>query len=74
MINAVATLRAQLDEMLKESGHTDPSFDAGRWLNWWLNNPLPALGGARPITLLDTPEGLGTVATILAQTQSGAYA
>ena len=35
---------------------------------------MPALGGARPIDLMDTMEGQALVSTTLAQLQSGAYA
>ena len=38
------------------------------------NDPVPALGGARPIDLMDTMEGQALVSTTLAQLQSGAYA
>jgi len=40
----------------------------------WLNEPLAALGGARPIDLMDTMEAQGVVSTALAHMQSGAYA
>ncbi|MEO9190059.1 MAG: MbcA/ParS/Xre antitoxin family protein [Acetobacteraceae bacterium] len=43
-------------------------------MSHWLNDPLPALGGARPIDLMDTMEGQTLVSTTLAQLQSGAYA
>ena len=53
----------------------DPDgFDARAWISQWLREPLPALGGVRPIDLIDTMEGQALVATALEQTQSGAYA
>ena len=69
----VAKLVGQLEAMLEESG--DPAgFDAPRWLSRWLREPLPALGGVRPIELLDTMEGQSLVAAALSRIQSGAYA
>jgi len=69
----VARLIGQLQDMIEESG--DPGgFDAPEWLATWLREPLPALGQARPIDLLDTMEGQRMVSTALAQIQSGAYA
>jgi uncharacterized protein (DUF2384 family) len=35
---------------------------------------LPALGGVRPLDLMDTMEGQSLVAETLARIQSGAYA
>eukprot|EP01037_Dinobryon_pediforme_P032924 gene32924-38134_t len=34
-----------------------PDFDAAKWLASWLATPLPALGGAKPASFLDTVEG-----------------
>ena len=69
----IAKLVAQLQAMVQESGNPE-GFDAGAWISRWLEEPLPALGGMRPIDLMDTMEGQATVSTILAQMQSGAYA
>jgi putative toxin-antitoxin system antitoxin component (TIGR02293 family) len=69
----LAKLVGQLEAMVEESG--DPEgFDAPGWLSGWLRQPLPALGGNRPIELLDTMEGQAVVSQALAQMQSGAYA
>jgi putative toxin-antitoxin system antitoxin component (TIGR02293 family) len=68
-----ARLVGQLEAVVQESG--DPEgFDAAAWMSRWLNDPVPALGGARPIDLMDTMEGQALVSTTLAQLQSGAYA
>jgi hypothetical protein len=54
---------------------TNPEgFDAAAWMSRWLNDPLPALGGMRPIDHMDTVEGRALVSTTLAKLQSGAYA
>ncbi len=69
----VAKLVGQLQAILEESG--DPKgFDARAWISSWLREPLPALGGARPLDMLDTMEGQALVSDALARIQSGAYA
>lgn len=68
----VAKLVGQVQAMIQDSG--DPAgFNAPAWMSRWLNEPLLALGGARPIDLMDTMEGQALVSTVLAQAQSGAY-
>lgn len=69
----LAKLVGQVEAMVEESGSTD-GFDARRWVSHWLREPVPALGGARPIDFLDTMEGQSLVSRTLAQMQSGAYA
>jgi putative toxin-antitoxin system antitoxin component (TIGR02293 family) len=69
----VAKLVGQLQAMVEESGQPE-AFDAAGWLSQWLREPVPALGGARPVDLLDTMEGQALVSRMLAQMQSGAYA
>jgi putative toxin-antitoxin system antitoxin component (TIGR02293 family) len=68
-----ARLVGQLEAAIQESGNPE-GFDAIAWMSRWLNDPIPALGGARPIDLMDTMEGQALVSTTLAQLQSGAYA
>jgi putative toxin-antitoxin system antitoxin component (TIGR02293 family) len=69
----VAKLVGQLQAIIEESG--DPGgFDVHAWLSRWLREPLPALGGARPLDMLDTMEGQALVSDALARIQSGAYA
>lgn len=68
----VARLIGQIQAMVEESG--DPEgFDAEKWVSRWLREPVPALGGERPIDLLDTMEGQALVSETLARMQSGAY-
>jgi putative toxin-antitoxin system antitoxin component (TIGR02293 family) len=69
----ITKLIGQLLSMIEESGEAE-GFDAVGWLSRWLSEPLPALGGERPIDLMDTMEGQALVSTTLAQVQSGAYA
>ncbi len=68
-----ARLVGQLQAVVQESGNPE-GFDAAAWMSRWLSDPVPALGGARPIDLMDTMEGQALVSTTLAQLQSGAYA
>jgi putative toxin-antitoxin system antitoxin component (TIGR02293 family) len=69
----LAKLVGQLKAMIEESG--DPiGFSATEWLSTWLREPLPSLGAAKPIDLLDTMEGQAIVSRTLAQIQSGAFA
>ncbi len=69
----LAKLVGQLEAMVEESGDKE-GFDAPEWLSRWLREPLPALGGGKPIDLLDTMEGQALVSRALSQIQSGAYA
>ena len=69
----LARLIGQLQAMIEESGEAK-GFDATAWLSRWLQEPLRALGGAAPVTFMDTMEGQALVSQALAQTQSGAYA
>jgi putative toxin-antitoxin system antitoxin component (TIGR02293 family) len=69
----IARLVGQLEALIEESGMAS-GFDAPAWMSRWLNDPLPALGGDRPIDLMDTMEGQALVSTTLAKLQSGAYA
>jgi len=69
----LAKLVGQLEAMLEDAG-SEAGFDALAWMSRWLREPLPALGGGRPIDLLDTMEGQAVVSRALSQIQSGAYA
>ncbi|WP_375454875.1 antitoxin Xre/MbcA/ParS toxin-binding domain-containing protein [uncultured Methylobacterium sp.] len=69
----IAKLVGQLEAMLQESGGPG-TFDGPAWLSQWLREPVPSLGGVKPIGLLDTMEGQSLVSQALAQIQSGAYA
>jgi putative toxin-antitoxin system antitoxin component (TIGR02293 family) len=48
-------------------------FDSAKWLGEWLDIPQPALGGAKPSALIDTPTGVDVVAKLLGAIESGAY-
>ena len=69
----IARLVGQVDAMVRESGNSE-GFDAAKWVAAWLDRPQPALGGKRPADLMDTADGRGIVADLVARMQSGAYA
>lgn len=69
----VGRLLGQLQTMVQESGSLE-GFDASAWLSAWMGAPVPALGGVRPLDLMDTMTGQALVSQVLAQMQSGAYA
>jgi len=69
----MARLIGQVEAMVQASGDAQ-GFDAAVWLARWLGEPLAALNGAPPATLMDTAEGQAMVSNLLARMQSGAYA
>ena len=69
----VGRLLGQVQTMVRESGNPE-GFDAAAWLSAWMSAPVPALGGARPLDLMDTMTGQALVSQVVAQMQSGAYA
>lgn len=69
----LAKLVGQVEAMVAQSGPMR-DFNAAHWVNDWLDQPNPALGGRRPAELMDTVAGQEFVAGLLAQAQSGAYA
>jgi putative toxin-antitoxin system antitoxin component (TIGR02293 family) len=69
----IAKMIGQVEEIVRQSGEIE-GFDAAQWLSEWLQQPAPALAGARPLDFLDTVEGQAMVSGLIAQMQSGAYA
>jgi putative toxin-antitoxin system antitoxin component (TIGR02293 family) len=72
-VMGLARLIGQAQAIVRESGDAK-NFDAARWVARWLDTPLPALGGEAPGIYMDTMEGQGMVANLLARAQTGAYA
>ena len=68
----MASLIAQVQTMIEESGNPE-AFDAAKWVARWIDRPLPALGGQKPVELMGTPGGRALVHNIVARMQSGAY-
>jgi putative toxin-antitoxin system antitoxin component (TIGR02293 family) len=66
-------LLGQVQTIVRESGNPE-GFDASAWLSAWMSAPAPALGGARPLDLMDTMTGQALVSQALSQMQSSAYA
>lgn len=75
-IVGMAKLIGQVEAMLEESGDPEltQDFDAARWLAHWMEEPVPALGGATPADYMDTIEGQEMISRLLATMQTGAYA
>jgi len=69
----VGRLLGQVQTMVRDSGNAE-GFDASAWLSAWMITPVPALGGTRPLDLMDTMTGQAMVSQLLSQMQSGAYA
>jgi len=72
-IVGMSKLIGQVQTMVEQSGAPD-GFDAVKWVAGWLQTPVAALGGGRPVDYMDTMEGQGMVSALLARMQSGAYA
>ncbi|RQU58762.1 antitoxin Xre-like helix-turn-helix domain-containing protein [Burkholderia cenocepacia] len=72
----VSKLIGLVQTIVDESGDPDATkdFDAAAWLEEWLSQSNPALGGVLPSTYLDTHEGQEILGTLITQMQSGAYA
>lgn len=68
----IATLTVLVQGMVAESGEK-AGFDARAWLDHWLTRVVPALGSRRPIDVLNEPDGLEVVKSLLLRSQSGAY-
>ena len=72
--NGYARLLAQAEEIVANSTAPDAaSFDTTAWLERWLERPQPALGGRKPIELLDSDGGVEAVARVLGACASGSF-
>lgn len=69
---AMASLTAQVQTMIEESGNPE-GFNAAKWVARWIDRPLPALGGQKPVELMGTPDGRALLHNIVARMQSGSY-
>lgn len=71
---AFKTLLAVVYQMLQDNADWDAkSFDASQWLATWIQQPVPALGGATPASLMVTQAGVELVSDVLKSMASGAY-
>lgn len=71
-VMGLATLIGQVESLVKEQGEPK-GFDAAKWLQGWIEQPVPALGGRKPAELLDTREGQQIVSGLLDAIRAGAY-
>lgn len=67
----IAVLATLVQRMAEESGRLK-DFDSRAWLDQWLVQFVPALGNRRPLDVLDEPDGLESVRSVLLRMQSGA--
>jgi len=49
------------------------NFDAESWVGEWVQQPIPALGGQRPIDLMDTPAGREAVMQVIEADREGVF-
>lgn len=69
---AIVRMTALVQRMIEESG--DPiGFDARTWVEGWLFQVNPALGGQLPIAVMAQPEGEAILCTLLLRAQSSTY-
>jgi putative toxin-antitoxin system antitoxin component (TIGR02293 family) len=68
----LAALIGQVETLVEEQG-APAGFDAAKWFRDWMRQPVPALGGRRPVELLDTREGQQIVSNLLDAIRAGAY-
>lgn len=66
-------LIGQVAIMVEESGNRI-RFDAACWVGWWLDQPIPALGGARPSEFVGILTGQKLLSEVLQQSQAGVFA
>lgn len=66
-------VKERLQLALQAQGEIPSDFDLNQWLEDWLQRPQPALGGSRPIELLNTRSGVEAICRTLGAAISGAY-
>lgn len=72
MLNWQSEFEQIVTKMVDESGNP-AGFDVSAWLTTWMNTPVPALNGEKPIALVKTPTGVEQVKHVLQCMQSGSY-
>ena len=72
MLAVETRLIHQVEQLLRESGNTDP-FDAAAWMERWLRRPNHALGGAAPELYLRTPGGEALLSNLIGAMAAGSY-
>jgi hypothetical protein len=69
----IAQLVSQVEALVKASGN-DGEFDARKWIDRWLEQSNPALGGQRPGRYMNTAEGRAIVSNLIALGAGGGFA
>lgn len=69
----LACLIGQVAVMVDNSGDSK-DFDAARWVGEWLEQPVHALGGAKPADFMGTMTGQALVSSLLIQSLAGVFA
>jgi len=62
----------QVEQLLRESGNTEP-FDAAAWVKRWLHRPNHALAGAAPELYMHTPQGEALLSNLIGAMAAGSY-
>jgi hypothetical protein len=71
---AFDTLLAIAHQMLQDNADAHAmNFDVVAWLTTWIEQPVPALGGVTPASLMVTQGGGELVSDVLKSMASGAY-
>jgi len=68
----LGSLVALVQRIVEESGNP-VGFDSHAWSLEWLQNRVPALGGARPVDYMGTAVGRAFIYQMVLQMQTGAY-
>lgn len=71
-VMGLVKLIGQVQAMVQQSGDA-AGFNAAQWFSEWLDTPLPAIGGKRPATLMNTAEGQQLISRLLEAMRIGAY-
>ena len=62
-----------IQSSLDAQGDIPDGINLDQWLQGWFQRQQPALGGARPVDLLKTQDGIEAVRRALGAIVSGAY-
>jgi hypothetical protein len=62
-----------VEEVMRETGSTDPNFNAPAWVLRWLSNPCRALSNQRPAEFLGSENGVNTLLGVIGAMGSGSY-
>ena len=73
-ITAMSKLLAVAQDIVADCATDDAKdFDTSAWLQLWITQPHPALGGQKPANFLASPKGVEIVVQLIGVMRSGAY-